>query len=338
MDYKQALTEIKKGNIRKLYLLIGEEPFLMRQTENEIINALLAPEERDFGLNVLEKDPAAGELVSLVDTVPFMGGKNVLLIRGTQLFKSGRKGDDLDYERIVALFENLPTYSFIIFTANDKADKRKKLYKAVEKQGVVVDFSPLKPKEIRPWIVSKLEELEKKMSPDAMEYVLSAISLMPQVSLGFLNGEMEKAALYSKGRVISKEEVAGIMAAVPEISVFKLIEAVSQKQLALALTLLEEQLTAGENTLRLLALLARQVRMLWQACGLSAKGLSSNLVAEELGVPPFVGEKLVQQSRKFSAPRLAKTLVAIAEADRKLKVGQADSSALEQIIIDICRE
>ncbi|MBP2650736.1 MAG: polymerase delta subunit [Firmicutes bacterium] len=343
MDYKQILLEIKKGHIRQVYLLTGEEPFLIKQVENEVVNALLTLEERDFSLVVMEHDPAFGEIAGMIETVPFMGGKNVIVIRGTQLFKSGRKREaaegalDNGSERIINLLGNMPEYSYVIFVTTEKADKRRKLYKAVEKYGAVVDFSPLKPREIRPWLVAELDELGKKMAPDAMEYVLEAVSLMSQVSLGFLHGEMEKIALYSKGRVISRNEVTSIMAAVPEISVFKVIDAVSRKQLALALELLEEQLVAGESALKILALLARQVRMMWEAWELSMQGRSSSYIAEELGLPSFIGGKIVELSRGFTGAKLAATLVTIAEADRKLKSGQADNFILEQIIIDICR-
>ncbi|MBP2653883.1 MAG: polymerase delta subunit [Firmicutes bacterium] len=342
MDYRQVLTEIKKGRIYPVYLLFGEEAFLIHQVEHEIVNAVLPPDERDVGLVVLERDPAPAEMAGLIETVPFMGGKNVVIIRGTQMFRARKGGEsegarDNGGERILALLENMPEYCHVIFTTTEKVDKRRKIYKTVEKSGTVVDFSPLKPKEVRPWIVAKLDELGKKMANDALEHVMAAISLMPQISLGFLNGELEKIALYSKGRVISLAEVLSVMATVPEVSVFTMVEAVSQKQLSRALKLLEEQLSTGENSIRLLLLLARQVRLLWQARELTDKGLNSGLVADKLGVPPFVGDKLVRQSRGFTAAKLQATVVALANADRDLKSGRADNFVLERVIIDMCR-
>ena len=93
MDYTQIMKEIKDGRIRPVYLLSGEEVFLARRVEKALIEAVLPAEERDMGLALFDRDPSAAELATLIETVPFMGGKNVIVIRGTQLFRSGRKAD-----------------------------------------------------------------------------------------------------------------------------------------------------------------------------------------------------------------------------------------------------
>lgn len=344
MDYSQALTEIKKGLIRPVYLLHGEETFLARQLEKAIVEAVLPDEDRDMSLTVLERDPQPAELANIIETVPFLGGKNVIILRGTGLFRAGKKGgedeagsQDKADDRLLKLMADMPEYSHVVFSAGEKADKRRKLFKAVEQYGAVVDLSPLKPKDVRPWITAKLTELGKKMAPDAMEHLLAAVSMMPQVSLGFLSGELDKTALYAAGQTITRRDVMAVMAAVPEVSVFTMIEAVSLKQTARALKLLDEQLSGGESPLRLLALLARQVRMLWQGKVLADRGLTGGEVANELGVPPFVGDKLVRQAYGFTQAKLKATIVALADADRDLKSGRADKFVLEKIIIEMCR-
>ncbi|MDR3588568.1 MAG: DNA polymerase III subunit delta [Negativicutes bacterium] len=344
MDYTQVMAEIKKGRIHPVYLLSGEEVFLARQVEKALVEALLPPEERDMSLAVFDRDPSAAELATLIETVPFMGGKNVIVIRGTQLFRSGRKtgaaGEDAPEqvdERLLRLLTDIPEYTRLIFMTADKADKRRKIYKAVEHSGAVVELGALKSKDVRPWVTARLVELDRKMAPDALEYLLAAVSLMPQISLGFLDREMEKLVLYAKGTTISRQELTEIMSAVPEVSVFAMIEALSQKQTGKALKLLDEQLAAGENAIRLLALLARQVRLLWRSRELAGRGLGPGQVAEQMGVPPFVGEKLVRQSRAFTLAKLKETVKALAEADWELKSGRTDKFVLERIIIEMCR-
>ncbi len=344
MDYTQVMAEIKKGRIQPVYLLSGEEVFLARQVEKALVEAVLPPEDRDMSLAVFDRDPSAAELITLIETVPFMGGKNVIVIRGTQLFRAGRKagadGEDApDHadERLLKLLSDIPEYTHLIFMTADKADRRRKVYKAIEQNGTVVDLGALKSKDVRPWVMARLAEMGRKMAPDALEHLLAAVSLMPQISLGFLDREMEKLALYAKGPTISRKELTEIMSAVPEVSVFAMIEALSLKQTGRALRLLEDQLSAGENAVRLLALLARQVRMLWRSRELVGRGLGSSQIAEQLGVPPFVGEKLVRQSRAFTPGKLTETVKALAEADWELKSGRTDKYVLERIIIEMCR-
>ena len=344
MEYTQAAAEIKKGLIRPVYLLHGEESLLAKKLERAIVDAVLPPEDRDMNLVALERDPAPGELAALIETVPFMGGKNVIIIRGTHLFRAGRKaggaeegaadGGDV---RLLKLIGEMPEYTRLIFVTPEKADKRRKIYKVIEQAGAVVEVSPLKAKDTRPWILSKAAEMGRAIAPDALEHLLTAVSMMPQISLGFIDNELEKIALYAPNRTITRKDVVAVMSAVPEISVFAMIEALSQKQTGKALMLLEEQFAAGENAIRLLALLTRQVRLLWLCRELADKGASSSAIAGQLAVPPFVGEKLARQCRAFTAEKLRSVMITLAEADHDLKFGRADKFVLEQIIINICK-
>ena len=344
MEFSQAITEIKKGQIRPVYLLHGEETYFTRQLEHALIDAIVPPDERDMSLTICDRDPVMAELVNMIETVPFMGGKNLIIVRGTQLFKASRKaaGDteekesDTGDERLLNLLAAMPDYSHVVFSTTDSADKRRKLYKTIEKYGAVVELAPLKARDVRPWITTRLGELGKKMAPEAVEHFLAAISLMPQVSLGLLSSELEKAALYAKGSVITRQDLEAVMSSLPEVSVFARIDAISQKQGGKALKLLQDELSTGENALKLLALLVRQVRMLWQGKDLASRGLGARDIAERLGVPPFVGEKLVRQAQGFKAASLEKAMVALATADQDLKMGRTDPFALERIIIEMC--
>ena len=345
MSYVEVLEDIKKGLIKRIYLLHGEETYFIRQIEQAIIKATLAPDEMDMNLTILDRDPSANELMSLVDTVPFMGGKNVIIVRGTGMFRakktgSGEESESTDKadERLLQMVATIPDYAHVILSTTDKVDKRRKLFKMVEKHGATVEVSHLKAKDVRGWLMIKLGELNKRMASDAMEYFLGIVSIMSKVSLGFLHNELEKIALFTAQKtLITQRDLVEIMSAIPEISVFAMIEAVSQKQVSKALQLIREQLQAGEHPLKLISLLARQVRMMWQAKEMAERGLGSREIAEKLGLVPFIGEKMLKQSKNFTTATLKQTTVALAKADHDLKSGGATAMVLEEIIIGMCR-
>ena len=345
MSYIAVLEQIKKGQIKPIYLLYGEETYFTRQIEQAVIKAVLAPDEMDMNLVTLEREPTANELMALVETVPFMGGKNVIVVRGTSLFRprktsSGEEAEAVDNadERLLELIANIPDYAHVIFSTIDKVDKRRKLFKMVEKHGTTVEVAHLKAKDMRGWLNSKLAELNKKMASDAIEYFLGIVSIMSKVSLGFLYNELEKIALFTgKKTTISQQDLVEIMSAIPEISVFSMIDAVSQKQVGKALQLIGEQIQAGEHPLKLISLLARQVRMMWQAKDMAERGYSSRDIAEKLGLVPFIGEKMLKQSGNFTVEILKQTMMSLATADHDLKSGKANSMVLEEIIIAMCR-
>lgn len=343
MNYTAVLEEIKKKQIRSVYLLYGEEVYFIRQIEQTVIHSVLAPEEIDTNLLNLDKDPSINELIALIETVPFMGGKNVIIIRDTVLFRPRKAGtnepaEDKTEERLLKVISNMPDYTHLILSTTEKVDKRRKLFKLIEKHGTVAEVANIKGKDVRGWLTAKLSELNKKMDSDAMEYFLGVISIMPQVSLGFLHNELEKAALFTAGKArISQSELVKIMSAIPELSIFSMIDAVSQKQLGKALQLMGEQLKSGEHPLKLVSLLARQVRLMWQTQEMSKEGYGSREIAERLGLVPFIGEKLLKQSKNFTSDILKQATLALATADYELKSGKANKSVLEEIIIAMCR-
>jgi DNA polymerase-3 subunit delta len=340
MLYTEALAEINKGKVRPLYLLYGEETYLGRQLEQQIIDKILLPEERDMNLIMLDHDPKIQEMANLIETIPFMGGKNVIVVKETAFFKAkrGQEGaeDDGDDKKLVRVFQDMPDYSYVVFTTTDKIDKRRTLFKALDKAGAAVELAPLKPKEVRGWLTIRMRELNIQMKADALEYLLSVISIMPQVSLGFLENELAKMALYSDGKSITRSMLGEILSAIPEVSVFAMLDALSQKQVSKALELLYSQLSTGEHPLKMIALLAREVRLLWQAAEMNHKGYNAKMIAEAVGLPLFIGEKKIKQSQNFSSANLKDALVALAKADSDFKTGRATNSVLEKIIIEMC--
>lgn len=345
MDYKTVLTAIRQQHIASLYLLHGEEAYYLRQIEQALIDSLIPAEDREMNLIVFDGDPSREELIATIETSPFFGEKNLILVRNTKLFSAGRKTEgtapqensDRLTDRLQALFSNIPSYSHVVFITPDKPDKRRKLFKTLEKTGVVFEAAPLKGRELRNWLTERLGELTIKMAPDAQEHLLTAVSMMPQVSLDFLNNELTKISLYTAGKPqATSQDLLQILSAVPEVSVFAMVEALSQRQTAQALQLLQEQLAAGEHPIRLLALLARQVRQLLQTKALIRQGSTAKEVADYFKVHPFIGEKLVKQSRGFSETILKTAILNLTAADRNLKTSRGGPEALEKIIIELC--
>jgi DNA polymerase-3 subunit delta len=343
MNYITVKEDIGKGKISPVYVLYGEEDYFIRDLEQAIIRAVVKPEDMDMNLVTLDQDPAVNELVELIETVPFMGGKKLILLRDTGFFRSQKSGEEENHkdsgtnERLASIFANMPEYSYVIFSCHGKVDKRRKLFKQAEKHGVAVELSYLKVKEVRNWLRVKLTEVKKTLSSEAVEYLLAVTALMPQISAGFLTGELEKAALFCGARrEIGKQDLIATMAPLPEVSVFAMLDALAQKQIGKTIRLLQEQTAAGEHPLKLIALLSRQVRLMWQAKGLVQSGCASHEVAERLGLVPFIAEKTVKQAARFDSEKLQAALLALAQADYELKTSQANCVVLEKIIIEMC--
>jgi DNA polymerase-3 subunit delta len=343
MIIRELLQTISRGKLEAVYLLFGEERYYARQAEKAIIDAALPPEDRDMGLRIFEQDPSVPELVQAIESMPFFGGKNVIIVRDTKLFRAGKKEEgqedsDKSDTRLLDCLQNLPDYTHLLFIAGDKVDKRRKLFKVIEKAGAVVELTPLKARDAREWVQERLKEAGKSIESEALDYMMTGISFMPQVSMGFLDNETKKVALHAGERQrVRLDDVEATLAGIPEISIFAMIDAMSQKNSTLALRLLDEQLSTGEPPMRMLMLIARQTRSLLFAKELAAEGKTSQEIAKNLGLHPFIAEKMLGQARRFTESKLKQILIMISDVDRAIKSGRAGNVSLEGIIIEMCR-
>ncbi|MDU2066289.1 MAG: DNA polymerase III subunit delta [Sporomusaceae bacterium] len=332
--------ELEQGKIYSLYLLHGDEVYLLDKLQKTLVNGLVPPNEQEMNLTVFDQDPSLEELAGMVSAISFFGGRNVILIRNTRFFSAGKKADGEGTakkdEAFLKLLKQVPPETTVIFAAYDKVDKRRKAYKLIGEAGVVYEAVPLKGQELFHWLQAEIRQRGKKIEAAALEAILAAVSLMPHASLSFLDQEITKLLLFiGKKSMITLQDVELLLANVPEMSVFAMTEAMSRKDVAQALAVLADQIESGQPRLKLLGLLARHTRQLYQTKALLEEGWGAKEVAKELKLPSFVADKLIRQSRSFSLTQLNKAMELLKEADEDLKFSR-ELISLEKIILFLC--
>ena len=86
------LREIQSNKVLPVYLLCGEESFLLEGTLKQMLEHLLTPETRDFNLSYLEgADVTTQEILSQVDIYPVMSEWRVVVVRDSGLFKTQQR-------------------------------------------------------------------------------------------------------------------------------------------------------------------------------------------------------------------------------------------------------
>ena len=362
MEYQELQTDIKRGVLHHVYLLTGEEPYYIRRAKESLLKVLFTdPGEKDSGLIVLDTEPSANDFIAAVNSAPFLSDKNVLLIERSRLFRdkhsdgSGEteagdgeesvaavqdKKSDKETEKLIKALTEIPSYSYVIFVAAGKADKRRKIYKTVLKIGCVVESQPIRPYEVaKKGIISAMaQKLAKPLDRDAVAYLENIIGVMPNVSLDFIEQELKKTQLYALGDTVTKADLMATLSSLPEVSAFAMSDAISERNAKKALTLLHEQLRSGIHPIMLLAILVRHIRQLWQIKDMVSKRVPFNELGGKLGINPYIARKLGQAAVKFDAVTLRNAFLASADTDYKLKTGQGGAEYLESIIIMLCQD
>lgn len=333
MKFKEFLSDLKTP--RQVYLLAGTESYFIDRAREKILSKLFeTKDERRDGLTTLDCDNKIdlSEIINAIDTAPLFTERNVVLVKNARFFKS-KDEDEKKSEQLSRVLSNMLETNYVIFTASEAPDKRKKLYKTIAKVGAILEAEPLRSYQLEPWLNDKLKSLGLAMDYDARQYFIETASLMPEVSLGILDNELEKISLYVRNNRITKPDLERALASLPEISNFALIDAISAKDLGKSMRLLS--MVNEKSMIPTLALIVRQVRMLLRAKHFMRQGIAGKALGEPLGLNPFIAQKTGEASKKFTDDALEDALIELAEADYGLKTGLSGSETIERALMKL---
>ena len=100
------LTEIKKGNVKPVYLICGEEKFLIQGAVKQIQELLLDPSTKDFNLSLLDENAPAKEIVTQIEAYPIASNWRLVIVTDPIFFKKRKKDDPIDVIEKALNFEN----------------------------------------------------------------------------------------------------------------------------------------------------------------------------------------------------------------------------------------
>jgi DNA polymerase-3 subunit delta len=93
---QKALDDIKRGNIYPIYLITGDDDFIIKDGIQNVIDALLPPKEKDLCLDILDESSESWDkIINSLNTYPLLGGKRVIVVKNTKIFFSKFVLDDV---------------------------------------------------------------------------------------------------------------------------------------------------------------------------------------------------------------------------------------------------
>ena len=320
MNYTAFFSSLKEGRIEKCYLFDGTEEYIKQQALKRLEEKLLPPGLEDLNLT-LQENPDAASFMAACDTMPFLGEKRLVVVKECASLLTTKKADNDDTAEAMAEYLADPSPDCcIVFYVKGKADSRKKLYKAILKHGVNVDFSPMSEGESAKWAIKTLKVQKKILSPAVADYLVFTVGK----DASTLTQEMQKLISYTGDREeITKEDIDAICIRSLECNVFEMVDAQVSGNLPKALTFLNEMLRNGEEPFMIQALLLRQYRLLYHARRLGEEGVPSSQLAPLLGIPPFTVGRTQQQARSFSLEKLRQAYDYLMDLEYRLKQGLA---------------
>jgi len=309
LKLKNFKDELKRKEFQRIYLLHGEERFLVNYYAQEIKTAV-----KDIAIcDTFDETAPVSDIIMTADSLPFFGDKRVIYIRDSKLFTSGRKSDS---EKMEAYLSQIPNETTLVFIESD-IDRRSRIYKKVAEIGCLINCQPLTPQDLPRWVEKVAKSRGKMISSAVTNKLIRTVGN----NLSTLYQELDKLIHYCGEHDITPVDVDEICSKNLEARIFDLTKALGFGKILEALTLYRNMLLMKESPVMILSMIIRQFRIiLLTKCGIE-KGMSIFQISKELKIHEFAIKEAVEQGQRFTSEKLIAALKYCQDTDTRIKQG-----------------
>src|SRR5208337_3561258 len=349
------VADVKARKLAPGYIFIGDEAFFRKRCRDAILQHLVPADVRE--LSLYDMDLGEVDLQQVLDharTPSLMSPFQVFFVRGVKNLYGRGKHDD-EFSAIADYFKNPNPDALLIFVAdhiNIPADVRRmdltdrdryeRIRETLGEYCTVLEFARVEEGDAVKWASETANSEGIKLDNDAARELVDSLG----GDMMMVANELEKLVLFvGDKKRITLGDVETLVLAAKQRSFYELTDAISARDRARALGVLDAILSTGDGeeaaighlymlarTFRqMLVILERNVRdsrALWQA------------LWQGFRIPPFAAEDIIRQARRYKSRReLTRALRLVARADLELRSSPANKLlVLERLILALATE
>lgn len=322
-----------------IVLLTGEDDFRIAEAIAE------AQSEQDPGLGDLNRirldgarlAPAA--LREQLEAMPFLADRRIVTVDGLLgRYESGVKSKAKTTEAgdFVAVLEAAPPTVLVLLVEGKIELKKNPIASTISRTKMLTrSFPLLRHSELMDWIRERSTRLGVRLDADAVHLLAETVG----PNLWSLRSELEKAALWAEGKVVTADDIRLLVAEVREARIFELVDAIVAGEGRGTLEQLGRMLDGGLSPFNVLALIQNRVRTLWTLRYLIDAGEPGPVVQQRGGIAhmsPYVADKLIDVARQGTLAGFQAIHGKLLELDEALKTGKAEPRlGLEMLIVEL---
>ena len=350
------VAEVRENRLRAGYVLVGDEVFLYERCRKAVLEALVPADMRDFCLSDLDlAETNIFEALDRAQTPSLMAPFQVLFVRNLKtLYTRGAKKDE--FAALEAYFRSPNPQALVIFVADhiripsdprrmDMQDKDRydRIRETLGDWCGMVDLARVDESDALRWLAAEAKRRDGAFDPDAARELADALG----ADMMLISQELEKLVLYAGVKKhVTLGDVETMVLAAKQRSLYELTDAISAKDRARALSLLQGLLNASdggeESAIGHLYMLARTFRQMLVILEKNVRDSRAIWQALWQGfrMPPFAAEDVIRQARRYKSRReLMRALRLIARADVELRSQPPDKRlVLERLVLELASE
>ena len=240
-----------------------------------------------------------------------------------------------EHEKLLTWLESQVESSPItyLFLSSFKLNGRSILVSRLKKKYLTVKSEKLRPPEVSQRLFKRAQAAKVMVD----KRVLEALVHLHEANIPLLDREFEKMILYvGPGGRIDQAVVDLLGVDGGGGNIFAFGDAVCEGRVVVALTILDALQRARTEALVVVAMVARQYRLLSRAASPEYRGAPASTLASALKVPPFVAKKLVNQAKRLRPQAYAAAFAVLRDADLAIKTSRLPKAIiLERMVLKL---
>lgn len=325
MDLQRAIDAVAKGKPQAVYVIHGPERMLVQRAVEAIRKATVGEGPRGLSedhFEALESTPA--RVIDACRMLPMLSTWRLVLARSIDEWRP------TELEHFLPYFA-APTPSTVLVLLAEKLDTRIKFALDAKKRGYLFEAAPPDERDLARWLEDEAARRGAMFAPGAA----ATLALTVGANLTALSDALDRLQAFAAGRAITDADVDELVATARGAGKFELSEAVADRDLPRALSLIHALAQQREPGLLTLAFIAVQLRKLARVRDALDRG-EERSIAQRARMNPSAVPRAIAQARKWSPAQLAHALRICAQADERLKsktAGLPDARVLEACVL-----
>lgn len=339
LKVEELEKQLNQGTVQGIYLLYGEETFLLEQQLKKI--------KKNFGelvkgINYIAIDENnVQELIADIETPAFGYPNKLIIARNTGIFKregkgrSGGASKELKDKINDYLKENVDMINdaVVLVFVEDEAEKNS-IFNTIEKIGQVCNFEEQKPFQITKRLKAICNSYKVNVDENTLQYLIESCGTNMQDLINETRKLIEFAGENGK---IQKQDIDKLCIKKIESVIFDLTDNLGQKKIKEAMEVLYNLIASKEPIQKILITLYNHFKKLYfvklAVANNKDVAASLNLKANQM----FLVNKYKLQAKGFKTSELRKIIQELQDLDYKYKIGLIDLNVgLEAILCAYC--
>lgn len=311
--------------MKNFYLLYSSDGAILNKKINDLEKKLDISDNDIIYYNIDDIDGIINE----ASTIGMFSLNKFIIINMDSYFKD--KKDIPNINLLENYFDSYNSNSYLVFVCNsDSIDIRKKIVNLIKKYGIVKKLE-VNDNYLNDYVNNYLKDNGYKINNGDVVYFINRVGN----NINNVTNELDKLMLYKiNDKIINRNDIDLLTVENIDDSIYDLVNCILKNDNEKAIKLYNNFINNGMDVNQIVAIIAAQIRLLYQVKRLYNSGKSNDEIAKILEFKSVYRVKyLLSDSYYYSESDLVKYLSKLADIDNAIKTSNGDGNMLMQLFI-----